>query len=195
MRVVLALFGLALMALSISGYFLDSQATPGAEEISVQEPESAIAVSSTSGAAVTSVQSTVTSQQVTQQSPTLPQNFLYEDRIPNDTSMTITVNNGEIHAVTAGQICVMDVCLPGGVDRGSVVVLLPAAEYELTGLVPMWNWHGAYYGTPDQWRILAEQLAKEQKIPGTCSDGDGCSIVDVLVIDPNGIVDQYVDED
>ena len=50
MRVVLALFGLALMALSIGGYFLNSQATPRAEEISAQDPES------------------VTSQQVTQQS-------------------------------------------------------------------------------------------------------------------------------
>jgi len=40
MRLVLALFGLFLMAVSVSGYFLGSRPTQGTNEISLQEPES-----------------------------------------------------------------------------------------------------------------------------------------------------------
>jgi hypothetical protein len=124
---------------------------------------------------------------------TYPQLFFTEETIPEDTFMTITVNDGEIHAMTSGTICVAAVCLPGGTDRGSVVVFLPKATYHVTGLIPRWNWHGAYHARTEQWEIIATQLSGEQKIPGTCSDGDGCSVVDVVVIGPNGIVAQYQD--
>ncbi len=124
---------------------------------------------------------------------TAPQRFFDEDHIPDGSSMTITVNGGEVHAMTSGTICVADVCLPGGTDRGSVVIFLPTATYKVTELTPTWNWHGAYYATSDQWEIIADKLVREQKIPGTCSDGDGCSIVDVVVVGPNGIIAQYQD--
>jgi hypothetical protein len=45
--------------------------------------------------------------------------------------MTISVDAGEIRAVTAGKICVAGVCLPGGTDRGSVVILLSSTTYEI----------------------------------------------------------------
>ena len=122
---------------------------------------------------------------------THPQLFFAEENIPEGTSMRIEVGEGEIHAMTAGTICVASVCLPGGTDRGSVVVFLPSAVYDVTGLNPTWNWHGAYYADPSQWEIIADQLAGEQKIPGTCSDDDGCSIVDVVIVGPEGIVGQY----
>lgn len=119
--------------------------------------------------------------------------FLSEAGIPKGPSMTISVNSNELHAVTSGPICVERICLPGGSDRGSVVILLPQAQYEITGLTPYWNWHGGYYGSADKWNVLATELARQQKIPGTCSDGDGCSIVDVLVVGPKGIVAQYTE--
>ncbi|PIE82101.1 MAG: hypothetical protein CSA11_01660 [Chloroflexi bacterium] len=61
-------------------------------------------------------------------------------------------------------------------------------QYEITGLNPTWNWHGDYYGSPAQAEVLVDELVRQQKIPGTCSDGDGCSVVDVLIVDPDGVV-------
>ena len=115
-----------------------------------------------------------------------PQLFYAEENVPDGTSMKIRVGEGEIHAMTSGTICVASVCLPGGTDRGSVVVFLPSAVYDVTGLNPTYNWHGAYYADPDQWEIIADQLSGEQKIPGTCSDDDGCSIVDVVIVENRG---------
>lgn len=136
--------------------------------------------------------SSVTSEPVVVE-VTYPQLVSTRTGIPNDTFMDVTVNDGEIHAMTSGTICVADVCLPGGTDRGSVVIFLPNATYKVTGLNPKWNWHGIYHAKPEQWEIIAGQLSSEQKIPGTCSDGDGCSIVDVVVISPTGIIAQYQD--
>lgn len=122
---------------------------------------------------------------------TYPQLFFTEENFPEGTSTKIQVGEGEIHAMTAGTICVASMCLPGGTDRGSVVIFLPSAVYNVTGLNPTYNWHGAYYADPSQWEIIADQLAGEQKIPGTCSDGDGCSTVDVVIVGPEGIIGQY----
>lgn len=114
-----------------------------------------------------------------------------EDRIPPGTSMEITVEDGEIHAITAGTIRVAGVSLYGGQDRGSVVVLLPSATYNITELNPTWNWHGAFRLEANGAESLADVLAAQQMIPGTCSDSNGCSIVDVLVVGPNGAISQY----
>lgn len=105
--------------------------------------------------------------------------------------MEITVNSGEIHAVTAGTIRVAGVSLPGGQDRGSVVILLPPATYHITELTPTWNWHGAFRLEPNGWGALADVLAAQQMIPGTCSGTNGCSFVDVLVVGPDGLISQY----
>jgi hypothetical protein len=120
-----------------------------------------------------------------------PGNFLSMERIPAGDSMTITVQNGEIHAVTAGTISVAGVSLRGGRDRGSVVILLPSATYTITQLTPTWNWRGAFRLEPNEWNALAHVLAAQQRIPGTCSDPNGCNFVDVLVVGPDGIISQY----
>lgn len=120
-----------------------------------------------------------------------PRQFLDQHNIPNETFMTVTVPNGEIHAMTAGPICVADVCLEGGEDRGSVVIFLPEASYEVSGLNPTYNWHGAYYASVDQWQVIADKLVDEQKIPGTCDVSTGCGFVDVVVVSPTGVVAQY----
>lgn len=91
--------------------------------------------------------------------------------------------------MTAGTIEVVGVALPGGKDRASVVILLPATTYSVTQLNPGWNWHGAFYAS--EWEPLVEVLVAQQRIPGTCSDGDGCSTVDVLVVGPNRVISQY----
>lgn len=122
---------------------------------------------------------------------TSPQRYISEENLPDGTFMSVTVPVGEIHAMTSGPICVAEVCLPGGEDRGSVVIFLPGATYNVTGLVPKWNWHGAYYATPEQWRVIADQMVGDMRNPDNCSGGDGCSIVDVLVVSPDGVVEQY----
>lgn len=121
---------------------------------------------------------------------TSPRQFLDQHNIPNETFMTITVPNGEIHAMTSGPICVADVCLKGGEDRGSVVVFLPEASYEVSGLNPTYNWHGAYYASIEQWQIIADKLVNEQMIPGTCDVPNGCIYVDLVVVSPTGVVAQ-----
>ena len=71
MRLVLAVFGLFLMALSVSGYFLSSQTTPKAGEILTQEAESVSAVSPTAPTIITAtppkpvIQPTATQQSTT----------------------------------------------------------------------------------------------------------------------------------
>jgi len=77
MRLVLGLFGLFLMALSVSAYFLSPQTTPRVEEVPTQRPESATAVSLTSAAVATALRPTATAQRVAQQpvtvKPTTPE--------------------------------------------------------------------------------------------------------------------------
>jgi len=121
---------------------------------------------------------------------TSPRQFLDQHNIPNETFMTITVPNGEIHAMTSGPICVADVCLEGGEDRGSVVLFLPEASYEVSGLNPTYNWHGAYYASIEQWQVIADKLVNEQMIPGTCDVPNGCVYVDLVVVSPTGVVAQ-----
>jgi hypothetical protein len=111
--------------------------------------------------------------------------------IPAGNSMTIRVQNGEIHAMTAGAISVAGVSLPGGRDRGGVVILLPSAIYSITDLHPTYNWHGVFRLEPNEWASLADVLAAQQMIPGTCVATEGCAFVDVLVVGPNGVIAQY----
>jgi hypothetical protein len=120
-----------------------------------------------------------------------PGNFSSMPGIPTGNSMTITVQNGEIHAMTAGSISVAGINLPGGRDRGGVVILLPSATYNITELNPTYNWHGVFRLEPDEWASLANVLAAQQMIPGTCIVPEGCAFVDVLVVGPNGVITQY----
>lgn len=140
---------------------------------------------------------TLTPQPVPQMvpSPGSPQRFLSEIGIPNGTSLTVTVDVGTIHVITSGPVCVDDMCLSGGERRGSVVILLPrAVPYTLTNLVPTQNWHGAYYAIEEQWQILAEVTIAGMQMPGNCTGGFPCTVIDVLVIGSEGIVAQYTEQ-
>ncbi|MCB0310789.1 MAG: hypothetical protein KDD42_06125, partial [Bdellovibrionales bacterium] len=94
--------------------------------------------------------------------------FDSEHNIPpiGQSTLNIKVNDGELHIVTSGPICVSSIrrCLPGGANgekRGSVVVLLPSENtYQLTGLVALENWHGSYYGYEEQAIGMAEKSAR-----------------------------------
>jgi hypothetical protein len=124
-----------------------------------------------------------------------PKRFLSETGIPNDTMLKVNVEPDTIHVITSGPVCFENICLPGGENRGSVVILLPREEhYNLTHMVPTQNWHGAYYAQPDQWPPLAKERVTQMQMPGNCTDGKACSIVDVLVISEEGIVEHYTVE-
>jgi hypothetical protein len=133
--------------------------------------------------------------------PVSPRVFSSLDRVPGtgETTLTILVNSGEVHAITSGPICISGtgVCFPGGEHgqkRGSVVVLLPRDEpYLLTGLVPLNNWHGSYYAQTSHAQALAETLVnvmRENSSSNVNCDG-GCNIVDVLIIGTDGVVASY----
>jgi hypothetical protein len=124
-----------------------------------------------------------------------PQRFLSETGIPPGTTLTIEVDPETLHVVTAGPACLEGICVPGGEQRGSVIILLPRDEpYTLTNLVPTQNWHGAYHGSPEQWEILAEDRVAAMHMANNCTGGNPCAIVDVLVVGPEGVVSQYIDQ-
>ena len=118
-----------------------------------------------------------------------------EVRIPaTGTSLALRVSPGQVHIVTCGPIRVFDFALPGGADRGSLVLLLPdetdTVDYLLEDLVPTHNWHGVYElgrhpSGEDIEFILAEKLPETKRAPNCI---DGCDVLDVLVVGPDGIV-------
>ena len=124
--------------------------------------------------------------------------FNSEHNIPpmGQSTLNIKVNDGELHIVTSGPICVSSIrrCLPGGANgekRGSVVVLLPSENtYQLTGLVALENWHGSYYGYEEQAIGMAEKSARDMLLndPSNLNCGGGCEIVDMLVVKDSSIV-------
>lgn len=117
-----------------------------------------------------------------------------ESHVPKDsTTIQGYVPTGQIHAITGGTARVKDISLPGGVDRGSVIILLPEWSYTVEGLNPNYNWRGMFKLASDDWKALAKVLAAQQMIPGTCSDGDGCSTIDVLAVGPEGMVEQFIE--
>ena len=76
------------------------------------------------------------------------------------------------------------------------MILLPSSEvihYEVTGLVTVSNWHGAYrpVDSPSAeatWRSLAEDRIKAMKVAPNCTPGTGCVTIDVLVVKPGNVV-------
>lgn len=107
----------------------------------------------------------------------------------------------EIEVLTGGPAKIAGISLPGGVDRGSVILLLPGDEvisYTVTELVTGANWHGSYRPIANPtaestWRALAnDRVAAMQQAPN-CTPGTGCTTVDVLVIGPGPtVVTQWV---
>jgi len=115
--------------------------------------------------------------------------------------LSIDVAPDEIEVVTAGPACIFGVCLPGGEKRGSVILMLGGNEevvsYTITGLIAGANWHASYrpFDNPlDEsiWRALANDRVEAMQIAPNCTDGKGCDVIDILVVDEDGIIDQWV---
>ena len=120
----------------------------------------------------------------------------------NGTSWNVDVAPDELEVFTAGPASIAGVNLPGGIDRGSIIILLPGLEvvhYEVTGVIPGSNWHGSYRplsGDPAgeaTWRALANDRVAAMQTSPNCTPGKGCTVIDVLVVGPdNKIVAQWV---
>lgn len=131
---------------------------------------------------------------------TLP---LYENEggIPYEgTSWSVDVAPDEVEVLTGGPAEIAGVKLPGGVDRGSIIILLPdeggkvVVRYTVTGLLAGSNWHGAYRPILDPgliWQSIADKTIADMQIAPNCSHGVGCNIIDVLVINQSGVVKQW----
>jgi hypothetical protein len=119
----------------------------------------------------------------------LPAPFLSQSDVPSGSAIDIRPDAGTIHVLTSGPITVLGIRLPGGSDRGSVVVFLPGTTYHVTGLVPTKNWHGAYSLASEHWSLVKDDRVAAMLSGNNCTIG-GCKRVDWLVIGPSGKVDQ-----
>jgi len=122
---------------------------------------------------------------------------------PSVTTWSFDVAPNEIEVLTGGPASISGVDLPGGAnpDRGSVIIMLPADKvipYKVTNLVPGANWHGAYdFGrkpTEEDWIKLAEDRILAMQSPPNGTSGEGCTIVDVVVVKGDQIVKQWIVE-
>lgn len=117
----------------------------------------------------------------------------------NDTTWSVDVAPDELEVFTAGPACIASVCLPGGTERGSVIILLPGSEvihYEVTGVIAGSNWHGSYrpLGGPASetaWRALANDRVSAMQQAPNCTPGKGCKVIDVLIVGPKGVVARW----
>lgn len=124
-----------------------------------------------------------------------------EGGIPfNGSSINLDVAPDEVEVITAGPISVNGVMLPGGTTRGSVVIFLSdpnmVVHYEGTSVIAGSNWHASYRPQSDPtsestWRSLAEFTVNNMLLAPNCSYGTGCTTIDVLVVGPSGIIDQW----
>lgn len=129
---------------------------------------------------------------------------LYENEggIPYDGStFNVDVAPDEIEVLTAGPAVIAGIELPGGVDRGSIIILLPdrdkVVSYKISGLIPGANWHGSYRpienpASEANWRALANDRVLAMQVAPNCTSGTGCTTIDVLVIGPSGVIAQWV---
>jgi len=129
--------------------------------------------------------------------------YEFEGGIPyNGTTWSVDVAPDEIEVFTSGPACIAGVCLPGGTERGSIIILLPGSEvvhYEVTGVIPGSNWHGSYRPLSGDsageatWRALANDRIAAMQVAPNCTPGKGCTVIDVLVVGPdNKVVAQWV---
>lgn len=127
--------------------------------------------------------------------------FESEGGIPfNGDAINVDVAPDELEVITAGPISVNGVMLPGGTTRGSVVIFLSdpnmVVHYEGTSVIAGSNWHASYRPQSDPtsestWRSLAEFTVNNMLLAPNCSYGTGCTTIDVLVVGPSGIIDQW----
>lgn len=115
----------------------------------------------------------------------------------NGTSWNVDVAPDELEVFTAGPASIAGINLPGGIERGSIIILLPGTEvihYEVTGVIAGSNWHGSYRpigGNPSAeatWLSLANDRVAAMQTAPNCTPGKGCIVIDVLVVGPGNIV-------
>jgi len=117
----------------------------------------------------------------------------------NGTTWSVDVAPDELEVFTAGPACIAGVCLPGGTERGSIIILLPGEQvvhYDVTGVIVGSNWHGSYRPLTDPrnrniWNGLASDRVVAMQQPPNCTPGTGCKVIDVLIVGPNGVVAQW----
>jgi len=108
----------------------------------------------------------------------------------------------EIEVFTGGPASINGVELSGGAERGSVVILLPdpykqeVTHYTVKNVIPGSNWHGSFRPLADPslettWKLLAEDRVKAMQVAPNCTDGNGCGVVDVLVVSGERVVKQW----
>lgn len=145
---------------------------------------------------------TATAGQTTVSQTTAEEWKTYDDAggIPyNGTTWNVDVAPDELEVFTGGPMCIFGHCLPGGKDRGSVIVFLPAADrvvrYEVTRVLPGSNWHGSYRPLDPlaqaTWLALANNRVTAMGAAPNCTPGTGCLVVDVLIVGPDGVIDQW----
>lgn len=128
----------------------------------------------------------------------LPTPYESEGGLPtSETFWVFDVAPHEVEVVTAGPASIAGINLLGGVNRGSVILLLPdptgakVVRYTVTGLLPGSNWHGAYdFGHPPTDAEVAtlanDRVAAMQGQPN-CTSGSGCTTVDILIVGPGPV--------
>ncbi len=127
--------------------------------------------------------------------------FESEGGIPfNGTNVAFDVAPDEIEVFTAGPVSVNGIMLSGGATRGSIVIFLPdptmVVHYEATNVIAGSNWHGSYRPQTDPtaqstWSSLVNFTVNNMRLAPNCSYGTGCTTIDVLIISPSGVVDQF----
>jgi len=127
----------------------------------------------------------------------LPAPYESEGGVPyNGTSISFDVAPREIEVYTCGPAKVAGVVLPGGGNRGSVIIMLPDSKqtvsYAIQEVITGAGWHGSYRfeqePTEKDWMALVDDRVEAMKRAPNCAAGTGCTTVDVIVIGPNGVV-------
>ena len=99
----------------------------------------------------------------------------------------VTVLPGTIGVITSGPICIEDECLPGGINRGSVTILMPKMGEPMTYAVevlPYSNWYGSYAVSEIDEAAALQVAAKHvelMKLSPNCTDGKGCDLIDIAI--------------
>jgi len=133
---------------------------------------------------------------------TLPEPYESEGGVPyTGVTWTTDVAPKEIEVYTCGPARVAGVELSGGENRGSVIIVLPSTKvvhYTIADVIAGSGWHGAYsfehQPSETDWQALVNNRVAAMKKAPNCAAGNGCSIVDILVIGPGPlVVDQWTE--
>jgi len=203
---VLVLVSLVLTACASKVVQTKPTRDPAIKILMTQNAQMATQIASLAEAEVPEVESTPIQQVVQPAQPAVPvivsewTPYESEGGVPfNGTTWSADVAPDELEVLTSGPACIAGVCLSGGTERGSVIILLPGSEvihYDVTGVIAGSNWHGSYRPitsptAESTWRSLAKDRVKAMKIAPNCTSGKGCKVIDVLIVGPSGIIAQW----